>query len=73
MNLAGGYNDIDEDGDTPETYDTAKTVQPTIDHSSAYACLTCPYSLLRKMFCPLNETALPSGVYGTIDPPPEMV
>ena len=71
INLAGGHNDIDEDGDCPETYSAAKTIQPLIDPNSMYATMTHPYTATRKVFCLFNEAILSLYNYGTIDQPPE--
>ena len=70
MNLAGGHNEIDEDGDAPENYDSAKSIQPLINHNLTYASLTCPYEETRKIY-PRNDAMLPSGNYKTIEKPPE--
>ena len=71
MNLAGGHNEIDEDGDAPESYGGAKSVQPLINHNHTYASLTCPYEETRKIFYTRNDAMLPSGNYKTIEKPPE--
>lgn len=72
INWTGLHNDIDEDGDSPENYGTAKTVQPLIDPNVMYACLTCPYATVPKIFYLFDEVMLPLDAYGTIDHPPEM-
>ena len=69
MNLAGGYNDLDEDGDNPEAYNAQYVAQPLIDAS---ICLKRPNVAARKLFFLRNETMLPSEVCKTIDHPPEM-
>ena len=72
INLAGGHNDIDEDGDCPETYNAAKTIQPLIDPNSMFAtCLAHHNPVARKKFYLLNETIPLLHNYGTIDQPPE--
>jgi len=74
INLAGGHNDIDEDGDCPETYNAAKTIQPLIDPNSMYATsLTHPTTTVRKIFYLFDEIILSLYVYGTIDQPPEQL
>ena len=69
INLAGGYNDLDEDGDNPEAYDAPYIAQPLIDTS---ICLMRPNVAARKIFFLRNETMLPSEICKTIDHPPEM-
>ena len=72
LNLAGGENDIDEDGDSPENYGAAKTVQPLIDPDIMYACAApFRYETYRIIF-PFDETMLPPDAYGTIDHPPKI-
>jgi len=71
MNLAGGHNELDEDGDAPENYGGAKSVQPLINHNHTYASLTCPYEETRKIFYTRNDFMLPSDVCKIIDHPPE--
>jgi len=72
LNFVGCENNIDEDGDTPESYDAAKTLQPLIDHDM-YACMTCPHATVRKTFYLSNE-AMPSlHIYRNIDHPPEQL
>ena len=72
INWTGGHNELDEDGDCSEPYNTATTAQPLIDQNLMYVCLTCPYIPTRKIFYIFDE-AMPSlDTYGTIDHPPEM-
>ena len=71
MNLAGGHNEIDEDGNNPENYGNATFAQPPINHNIMYVSLTCPYEETRKIFYPRNDAMLPSGNYKTIEKPPE--
>ena len=72
INWAGGYNDLDEDGDCPETYNAAQIAQPLIDQNLMRVCLTCPYISAHKIFYLIDE-AMPSlDTYGTIDHPPEL-
>ena len=73
LNLAGGENHIDEDGDTPETYNAGNMAHPLIDQSLTCACLMCPYSAVRKIFYTRNDAMLPSDTYKTIDQPPETI
>jgi hypothetical protein len=71
MNWAGGHNELDEDGDYPESYNAAQSVQPLIAQNLTYTCLTCPCTFTHKIFHIFNE-AMPSlDAYGTIDHPPE--
>jgi len=72
INWAGGHNHLDEDGDCPESYNTAHTIQPLIDQTPAYTCLTCPYTFTHKIFYIFDEVMPSSDTYGTIDHPPEM-
>ena len=72
INWAGGQNNIDEDGDSPETYSAAQIFQPLIDPNSMYATnLMHPNITIRKTFFQFNETILSLYNYGTIDHPPE--
>jgi hypothetical protein len=72
INWTGGHNELDEDGDCPETYNTATTTQPLIDHNQMYTCMMCPYTSARILFYIFDETMLSLDIYGTIDHPPEM-
>jgi len=72
LNWADGHNDIDEDGDCPETYNAAPTIQPLFDPNSTFATnLTHPNIAARNIFYLLNETISSLSNYGTIDHPPE--
>jgi len=71
INCAGGQNNIDEDGDSPETYSAAQTFQPLIAPNSMY--LTYPNTSIRNIFFRFNETILSLYNYGTIDHPPEQL
>jgi len=71
INWAGGHNDVDEDGDSPETYSAAQTFQPLIDPNLMY--LTDPCNTVRNTFFLFNETILSLYNYGTIDHPPEQL
>ena len=73
INWAGGHNELDEDGDTPESYNIAKTIQPLSDHNLTYACLKCPFASARKIFFQIDEAVNSSDYYGTIDQPPKQV
>jgi len=72
INWAGGHNYVDEDGDSPESYSVAKTVQPLIDQSVTDACMTVPYAPVRKIFYLMDEAMTSLDTYGTIDHPPEI-
>ena len=72
LNLAGGENDIDEDGDLPENYGAAKTVQPLIDQDAADACTACHFVPVRKILFLIDEVLASLDTYGTIDHPPEI-
>ena len=70
----GGHNHVDEDGDSPESYSAAHTIQPLIDPNSIYAiCLTHPNTTIRKIFYLFDESILSLYIYGTIDHPPEQL
>ncbi len=70
---AGWYNYIDEDGDSPESYNSAKTAQPLIDQSlMTFTELERPYVLTYKIFLLIEETMSSLYTYGTIDHPPEL-
>ena len=71
INLVGCENNIDEDGDTPESYDAAKKIQPMIDHEMYL--LTCPQTTVHKTFYLKNEPMTSLHIYGNIDHPPEQV
>ena len=73
VNCAGGHNEVDEDGDCPETYNTATTAQPLIDQNLMYICLTCPFIPTHKIFYIFDEAMPSSDTYGTIDHPPELL
>ena len=74
INLAGGQNDIDEDGDSPESYNAAQIFQPLIDPNSMYASsLMHPNTAVHKIFYLFDETILSLYTYGTIDHPPEQL
>ena len=72
INWAGGHNELDEDGDTPESYNIAKTVQPLIDQNLTCICLKCPYTSVHKIFYIFNETMYLSDIHKIIDHPPEL-
>jgi hypothetical protein len=69
--ITGYENDIDEDGDCPESYNFT-TSQILIDQSliAALALKQPPLSICKNLF-PLSETILPSPIYGVVDHPPE--
>ncbi len=73
IELAGGHNHIDEDGDSPESYNFAKTAQPVINPGqNLVAGMERPYTPANKLFLLIDE-AMPSlYTYGTIDHPPEV-
>jgi len=74
LNWTGGHNNVDEDGDYPESYNAAQTFQPLIDPNSIHTTfLTHPNTAVHKIFYLFNETILSLYAYGTIDHPPEMV
>ncbi len=69
---AGGHNHIDEDGDLPESYNYAKTVQPLIDQNPIYTMeLEYPVVPVHKMYFPMDESMPLVYTYCTIDHPPE--
>ncbi len=68
-----GYeNGIDEDGDSPESYNFAKIHKPPVDHNLLFNFeLTQPLISERCNLFPQTERILALPVYGTIDHPPE--
>jgi hypothetical protein len=69
--ITGYENDIDEDGDCPESYNFV-TSQILIDQSLIAALtLKQPPLFIQKTLIPLTETILPSPIYGVVDHPPE--
>ena len=69
---AGGDNSADEDGDAPETYNAAQTIQPLIDPNSLFTTyLMFSNTAVHKVFYLHNETILSLYNYGTIDHPPQ--
>jgi len=71
---AGGDNNVDEDGDSPESYHAAQIFQPLIDPNSMYASsLMHPNTAVRNTFFLFNETIPSQYAYGTIDHPPEQL
>jgi len=73
--ITGQSNGIDEDGDSQETHDTARTVQPDITNQfSQLLELWNKFPLkTERLFFPINETIPHQPVYGQIDHPPEML
>jgi hypothetical protein len=72
INLTGGHNDIDEDGDSSETYDVAQTVQPLINPNFTTICLDNLCVPAHKLFFIFDETIFSFDTYKSIDKPPEM-
>jgi len=70
IKMAGGDNQLDEDGDTPESYNAAKTIQPVIDHEM-YNSITCPNTIVCKTFYLTNEAKPSLHLYKNIEHPPE--
>ena len=74
LNWAGWQNNIDEDGDCPESYNAAQTFQPLIDPNAMYATSLTHYNTAtRKIFYQFDETIPSLNNYGTIDHPPEQL
>jgi len=73
INLAGGYNDIDEDGDCPETYNSLTLSQPLFDPNSMNISGLSPKITSRKKFYHYNESIPPLSHFGIIDQPPEQL
>jgi len=72
INWAGGTNEIDEDGDLPESYNAAHSTQPLIAQSLMYSlCLACPLISSSNSFYLMDEAIYSLHIYGTIDHPPE--
>ena len=72
ISWAGIHNDIDEDGDSPESHDAAKTIQPLIDQTVTSACLACTFASKDNTFYLRNDSLPLLYIYGTIDHPPEI-
>ena len=72
MNWAGGNNDVDEDGDFPETYSFSTNTQPLI---AQHSINTIRYERLNatahKIFYPVNESIKIIDYCKTIEHPPE--
>jgi hypothetical protein len=71
LNWAGGHNELDEDGDMPETYNAASTIHPLIDHHFNDIFSERPYVSMYKLFYITDENIYSSGFYGIIDQPPK--
>ena len=73
--ITGQSNGIDEDGDSQETHDTARTVQPDITNQfSQLLELWNKFPVkTERLFFPTNETLQHQLVYGQIDHPPEIL
>ena len=71
INWAGGQNDIDEDGDCPEAYNSLILAQPLFDPNSTHLNNFTPKKASRKKFYHYNETIPPLYNLNTIDQPPE--
>ena len=71
INWAGGHNDIDEDGDCPETYNSLILVQQLFTPSSTNLYSLSPDVASRKKFYHYNEAIPPLDHLGVIDQPPE--
>ena len=72
LNWVGIENFIDEDGDSPENYNTVNSAQPLLDDNFSYIHIHCPFATLSKIFHVSNDTMLSLLDYGTIDHPPEI-
>jgi hypothetical protein len=72
LDWAGVTNDVDEDGDCPESYSFSNATQPLIAQNLNYTiCLKCPYASENKLFYPVNEAVTSIDYNRTIDHPPE--
>ncbi len=70
--VASGYeNDIDEDGNTPESYHFAKVIDPTDHHLLYSVTVERPYTIIHRIQVPLTEQIPAPPTYGTVDHPPE--
>ena len=72
--LATGYeNGVDEDGDSPESYNFAPT-QPLTDYCQAHSInLNSLLTRANVTVVPLTERIPSTPTYGTVDRPPEAV
>jgi len=73
--ITGQSNGIDEDGDSQETHDSARTVQPDITNQfSQLLELWNKFPVkTERLFFPTKETIPHQPVYGQIDHPPELL
>ena len=71
INWAGGENNIDEDGDCPEAYNSLILVQPLFDPNSMNVCNLTPKITSCKKFYHYNEAIPPLQNLGVIEQPPE--
>ena len=73
INLTGGQNNIDEDGDCPETYNSLIIAQLIFDPNSMNLNNLSPNTISRKMFFHYDEIIPPLDHIGIIDQPPEQL
>ena len=71
--LTGNENDIDEDGDSPESY-TCSFIQPLVyqDFAQTLEQNNLFSKDIKKNFCVFSDAIFSLSVYGQIDQPPEV-
>lgn len=70
--INGHENGIDEDGNSPESYNFAKLAQSLIDPGQIHTMeLHQPFIRIQKIAFPVVELLFFPSLYGTIDHPPE--
>ena len=73
INWAGGNNEVDEDGDCPESYSCSNTTQPLITQNLMYTISSERlYAIVHKIFYQFDESINAIDYYKTIDHPPEI-
>ena len=70
--LTGNGNEIDEDGNSPETYNSINFIQPLVYQDFARTLQNNLFSKdIKKNFCVFSDAIFSLSVYGQIDHPPE--
>jgi len=73
INLAGGHNDIDEDGDCPEAHNSLSLLQPLFVPNSVNLSGLSHKTVSHKKFYFYNEAIPPLSHFGVIEQPPEQL
>ena len=69
--LTGNANDIDEDGDSPESYCFSNFVEPFVYQDFARILEQNLFSEIKNKFYVASDAIFSQPVYGQIDHPPE--